>query len=238
MTILNHEAPQVVEKALPERGAGNHFFRYGAVLPLAAVFTVGLTLTMAALVATEFTPQDKTETASFEINPVVEDIPDPIRTLTVDPLRDVEVPPPPPTVATESTEKVEIPIIEIPGEALEFKIADLDILQNFDVVPIDKDPTPLVRIPPVIPNRFQQGDVSGYCKVRFDVGPEGTPFNIAITICTNRQLETSTVKSVQKWKYAPKIHNGRPVSRSGLETTVRFNLADERGNILPVPSGY
>ena len=53
----------------------NGIFRYGLTLPLAVVATVGLTLSMGTLIAAEFTPQDKAETAVFEINPFVEEIP-------------------------------------------------------------------------------------------------------------------------------------------------------------------
>ena len=238
MTVSNHESPQVVQTnskdSLDKRGV----FRYGAVLPAAAILTVGLTLTMAALVATEFTPQEKTETASYEINPLEDDLPDPIRRLELDPLREVEVPPPPPKLAVAKSDAVKEPIIEITGKEIIFKKADLDIDTKFDLQPIDKDPTPLVRIPPTFPSRFLQGDVSGYCRVRFDVNPKGQPFNVTATICTSNQLKSPTVRSVQKWKYAPKIQNGRPVSRSGLETTIRFDLKDERGEVLPLPSGY
>lgn len=211
--------------------------RYGGAFPLAAVVTIGLTLSMAALIATEFTPQDKAELASYEINPKVEDIPDLKRTLRVDPLRDIEVPPPPPTTGYEKTVSVNLPIIPVAGKKKDFEMKPISFDGTFNVN-IDKDPTPLVRIPPVFPNRFLQGNVSGYCKVRFDISPEGQPFNVETTLCTNKGLRTSTVKSVQKWKYAPKIQNGKPVSRSGLETTIRFDLRGERGELLPLPSGY
>ena len=83
-----------------------------------------------------------------------------------------------------------------------------------------------------------RGNVSGYCRVRFDINPEGKPFNIDTTICTDSQLRTATIKSVRKWRYTPQIEDGRPVSRSGLETKIRFDLRDERGARLPFPSGY
>lgn len=216
----------------------NLAMRYGAILPIAGVMTIGLMVTMAGLVASEFTPQDKSETASFEINPVEEDIPDPIRVVELDPLKEVEVPPPPPTIATVQVAAVELPIIEVVDKKLDHKKFELDLGSTVGVVHIDKDPTPLVRIPPVFPNRFLQGDSSGYCRVQFDVSPEGQPFNVRATLCTNKQLKSATVKSVQKWKYAPKIQDGRPVSRAGLETTIRFDLRDERGEVLPVPNGY
>lgn len=232
------EISHTVQTSERSNGTSRDAFRYGAILPLAAVATVGLTLTMAALVATEFTPQDKAVVAVYEINPVVDDIPDPIRDIKLDPLKEVEVPPPPPSLATVQVAAVELPTIQVVGTKTEFVIKDLDFGALIKTVHIDKEPTPLVRIAPVFPSRFLQGDVSGYCRVRFDISPDGQPFNVSATSCTNAQLKSPTVKSVQKWKYAPKIENGRPVARSGLQATIRFDLQDERGEVLPVPSGY
>ncbi len=102
----------------------------------------------------------------------------------------------------------------------------------------DRDLNPLVRIPPMMPPSFLEGDNSGYCNVRFDVGADGQPYNVVTTRCTSSVLENPTTKSIYKWKYAPKMVNGRAVVRNGVEETIRYNLQDERGNLLPMPSGF
>jgi len=237
MTDTNLDTPLVVEPN-PSTGGKHGFIRYGMVLPLAAVMTVGLTLTMAALVAAEFSPQDKSETASFEINPQVENLPPPLERVEIEPIEHVDIPPPPERLPITKEAVGKPTPVEIPGDKDVFDPTTLVIDTNPIITTVDKDPTPLVRIPPTFPNRFLQGDVSGYCRVSFDVSPQGQPFNVSATVCTNRMLKSPTIKSVQKWKYAPKIQNGRAVSRSGLETTVQFNLNDEQGNPLPLPSGY
>jgi len=211
--------------------------RFAAVLPAAAVTTVGLMLSMAALIATEFKPQEKVELASFEINPRVIEI-DEFEKSEIKPILEVEVPPPPPTIGVIQTAEVKLPKRVVAGKKNTFVMTDIIFDSPIHTYVDKENPTPLVRIPPVFPNRFLQGDVSGYCKIRFDVSPEGQPMNVQTTLCTNSQLKSATVKSVQKWKYSPRIQNGRPVSRSGLETTIRFDLRDERGNILPLPSGF
>jgi len=87
-----------------------------------------------------------------------------------------------------------------------------------------------VRIPPIMPPRAEK---SGHCKVRFDVSPEGQPFNVVTTFCTQSVFKRPSTKSVQKWKYNPKIVDGRATARKGVETKITFRLADERGNIIP-----
>jgi len=192
---------------------------------------------MAALIATEFTPQDKIATASFEINPRVEDIPDHKRTERPDPLQEVETPPPPPQIERAKSEKPKEGEVVVAGRTPEFPPPEIDTTV-FEIVVSDRDAQPLVRIPPNFPPRFMQGHHSGYCKVRFDVSPDGLPFNVQITSCTSRQLENASTKSVQRWKYSPKIINGRAVARNNVETTIRFALNDERGQPLPFPSGF
>ncbi|MBL4870036.1 MAG: energy transducer TonB, partial [Robiginitomaculum sp.] len=74
---------------------------------------------------------------------------------------------------------------------------------------------------------------SGRCNIRFDVSPEGQPFNIVAVYCSHSVFKRPTIKSVQKWKYQPKIVNGLPVSRSGVETSIKFRILDDRGREIP-----
>ena len=211
--------------------------RWIVFTPLAAVFTVLRFLAMRALISKDFVPQDKSETASFEINPKVEDIKVVEREQKIDQVKKVTTPPPPPQIERAKADKPTEKIASIEGAIPEFEAPKIDA-QNFKIAVSDRDAQPLVRIPPVFPPRFLQGDNSGFCKVRFDVSPEGQPFNVVNTVCTSKLLERATIKNVQKWKYNPKIVDGRSVSRSGVETTIRFDLQDERGRTLPLPSGY
>lgn len=211
--------------------------RWIVFTPLAAVFTVLLFLAMRALISKDFVPQDKAETASFEINPKVEDIKVIERETKVDKVKKVITPPPPPQIERAKADKPTEKIASIEGAIPEFDAPEIDA-SNFKITVSDRDAQPLVRIPPIFPPRFLQGDNSGFCKVRFDVSPEGQPFNVQTTVCTSNQLESATKKSVQKWKYNPKIVDGRPTSRSGVESTIRFDLQDERGRKLPLPSGF
>ena len=214
-----------------------NIIRWVVFTPLAAILTVGIFLAMRALISKEFQPQDKAETASFEINPTVEDIKVTKRETKVDKVKKVITPPPPPQIERAKADKPTEKIASIEGAIPEFETPKIDA-SNFKITVSDRDAQPLVRIPPQMPSRFLSGDNSGYCKAEFDVSPEGKPFNVRTSICTNRTLESATIKSIQKWKYNPKIVDGRSVSRSGVQTTVKFNLQDERGKLLPVPNGY
>ena len=102
----------------------------------------------------------------------------------------------------------------------------------------NQDAFPVVRVPPIFPPRFLQGDHSGFCKVRFDVNEKGVPFNIQTRFCTSRVLSENTLSAVRAWRYSPKYENGKTTIRSNVKSTIAFDLHDERGRKLPLPEGY
>jgi len=89
--------------------------------------------------------------------------------------------------------------------------------------------------PPPIPARFLQGDHSGYCRVQFDIDDNGRPENVETTICTDQRLRKASTQAVRKWQYNTGV---QPIKRKGVETTIRFNVLDEKGRLLPLPKGY
>lgn len=210
--------------------------KWATITPAAAVMTAGLFMGMRGLISGEWQPQETSLTQKFEINPVVEDIKVIVSVRNLKPYKKVETPPPPPMIDRVSAQLPTEPIATMVGAIPEFKIPKL----NRDVIAIalsDTDVQPLVRIPPVTPPRFLEGDNSGHCRVQFDVNAEGSPYNVAATYCTASMLEGATVKSVQKWRFKPKVLNGRNVVMQGVQNMVTFQLLDERGELLPEP-GY
>lgn len=196
---------------------------------MAALVTVGLFILMMTLIAEEFKPQEKLATASFEINPTVEDIKVIKRDTKVKQVKKVVTPPPPPTIERQQAAKPQERIASLEGAIPDFEAPKID-RKNFKIAVSDRDAQPLVRIPPIMPPRAEK---SGHCRVKFDVSPEGAPFNVITTFCTQRLFERATIKSVQRWKYNPKIVDGRAVARNGVENKVTYRLTDERGRIIP-----
>ena len=203
--------------------------RWILFIPVAAIVTFGLFVLMMTLIAEEFKPQEKLEAGNFEINPKVEDVKTIERETKVDKVKKVVTPPPPPQIERAKANKPTEAIASLEGAIPEFEAPKID-KQNFKIAVSDRDAQPLVRIPPIMPPRAER---SGHCQMRFDVSPEGAPFNINATYCSQNLFERAATKSVQKWKYNPKIVDGRSVSRTGVETKITFNLTDERGRIIP-----
>jgi len=203
--------------------------RWGLSIPMAAIITLGLAVTMTALIAVEFVPQEKNQPLQASINPVVEDIKPDTRIEAPKLMKDIEMPPPPPTTGSTEATSVIVEPVTVENVELDFDFKKSKILQNV-TLNIDSDYQPILRVPPAMPRR---ADRSGHCNVRFDVSPQGHPFNIEAIYCSQTLFSRNTVKSVAKWKFRPKMQNGQPVTVKGVENTVLFQLTDERGNIIP-----
>lgn len=196
---------------------------------LAVGVTAGIGLFMANMIATEFTPQEKGAVGTFQINPVEADIEISIDRKPPELLERVETPPPPPMIDHGATEKpTEAPVI-IDGEFDVFDPVTIKIAGPMMVI-ADRNPQPILRFPPVMPSNAQR---SGHCNVTFDVSAAGLPMNVSASYCTERLFRSATLKSVQKWKFNPRIQDGRAVAMEGLSNRVRFKLMDERGNLIP-----
>lgn len=85
----------------------------------------------------------------------------------------------------------------------------------------DRDAEPCYRMPPPVP----EVDYSGNCVVTFDVTPEGSTAN-AKASCTDAAFRMTSLIAVDAWKYHPKIDRGVPVTRSGVETRLRYEITD------------
>jgi protein TonB len=204
------------------------FLRWFAIVP-AAIVTVVLFVLMMSLISEEFKPQDKLDLQAFEINPQVEDLKLLERETKITEIKKIETPPPPPQIERQKADRPAEPIASLEGAVPEFEAPKIDRSQ-FQITISDRDAQPLVRIPPNMPPRAEK---SGHCKVRFNVSPDGAPFDVVATYCTQSLFERPTIRSVQKWKYNPKIQDGRPVGRSGVESRITFQLSDDRGNVIP-----
>ncbi len=203
--------------------------RWGLALPFAVLITIGLGAVMASLIAAEFIPQDKRAVVRANINPVAVDI---FRTNCIVPPRhprEIEVPPPPPSLSIAKTESVNLSIITPKDVVFELDWASI-LPEKAVSLNIDSQYQPIVRAAPIMPLNAHR---SGHCRVRFDVSSQGLPFNIELVSCTDRVFARNTIKSVENWKYLPKTVGGRPITVENVENIVRFNLTDERGRLIP-----
>ena len=62
--------------------------------------------------------------------------------------------------------------------------------------------------------------------VEFDVTPDGTTTNIRVVDSTNSCLNSAAIRSVERWKYQPKIVDNTAQWRRAVQTSVAFELSE------------
>ncbi len=115
----------------------------------------------------------------------------------------------------------------------EFIDIDLKQFLNLDTWSTKTDDGPSYHGRSFTPIMLSTATKSGHCKVMFDVDEKGNTFNIKITFCSEDLFVVPTIESVRRWRYSPRIMNGKPVVRKRVATRISYKLMDEEGNPLP-----
>jgi len=89
----------------------------------------------------------------------------------------------------------------------------------------DTDVVPLVRVNPEYPMRAAQAGIEGWVAVEFTISKTGAvkdPRVIAYEPST--VFNTAAINAIRRWKYNPKIENGKAVERPGVAVRLQFRL--------------
>jgi protein TonB len=131
----------------------------------------------------------------------------------------LDAPPPPPPAVNDPSNR---PALDGVRAAIPNIDANLSIGSGFNP---DRDAQPLVRIPPQYPERcMNRAAPTETVLLQFDVTPEGQTTNIQVIDSSNSCLNREAIRSVERWKYQPKIVDNEPQWRRGVQTQVTFNL--------------
>ncbi|MCB0390705.1 MAG: energy transducer TonB [Bdellovibrionales bacterium] len=87
------------------------------------------------------------------------------------------------------------------------------------------DVLPLVRIEPQYPRQAAMQGLEGWVLLEFDITPTGHVENVKILDAKpNRVFNSSARRALEKWKYKPKIIDGKPELQTGLKVKLEFKL--------------
>lgn len=90
---------------------------------------------------------------------------------------------------------------------------------------IDQDAQPVVRIEPDYPPSALRRGLEGWVQVQFSITKTGRVTDVVVVGASPRGVfEEATIEAVRRWLYNPKIEDGVPVERVGLQTVLRFDL--------------
>jgi protein TonB len=155
--------------------------------------------------------------------------------------RDTEVetlsrrkPPPPPAqppapqkmkVATEAV-KTDMTAMEIPTLNLSASVSGgpMGGTMGTGAAMFDGDLLPLQRIPPQYPRDAARGGITGWVQLEVLVNADGSVRSAKVLDAKPRGIfEASAVQAVMRWKFKPKIKDGKPVEQKGSQK-IEFNL--------------
>lgn len=87
------------------------------------------------------------------------------------------------------------------------------------------DYSPIVKIPPVFPEEAIASGLEGHCDLEFTVTAEGKTADISVIECTNTLFEQPSIDALRKFRYKPRVVDGKPVPASGARNRFSFTLA-------------
>ncbi|WP_456375645.1 energy transducer TonB [Thiolapillus sp.] len=91
----------------------------------------------------------------------------------------------------------------------------------------DGELIPLVKIAPRYPRKAALAGKEGWVKVEFTVTELGTVTDVKVLDSKPRRLfDRAAKKAILKWKFKPRVVDGKPVPRRAVQT-IEFKLAED-----------
>jgi protein TonB len=134
-----------------------------------------------------------------------------------------EEPPPPPDLSMARSNK---PSQEMGDMAFAIDV-DVDVGgASFQIAASDTDVVPIVRVNPQYPLRASERGIEGWVEVTFTISKLGTVKDPSVLNSHPSSIfDRAALKAIKKWKYNPKIEDGEPVERSGINVRLKFELS-------------
>jgi periplasmic protein TonB len=104
---------------------------------------------------------------------------------------------------------------------------DKDVAKNtgFALSASDGEYLPIVKVAPLYPESALSRGLEGYVLLEFTVTESGATANpVVIESKPEGVFDEAAKKAVLKFKYKPRVENGRPISVSGVRHVITFKL--------------
>lgn len=91
---------------------------------------------------------------------------------------------------------------------------------------IQQQAMPIYRVEPRYPAKAEKRQVEGYVLIRFTIDPTGKPVDIQVQKSQPKYMfDREAIYAIKKWKYQPKIVDGKSVSQQGQTVKLEFTLS-------------
>jgi len=197
--------------------------RFGAALAVAAVATFAVFWMMQSLISTGgsvLNDQDYGRIQNFVMSKPDDDVQTKDRKPKKPPAPPEE--PPQPDMPRPDIAKADTSAFDIGGFDLG---ADLNVDAGLSGGTGDGEYLPIVKVAPNYPRRAAQKGIEGYVVVEFTVTTLGTVVDpVVIEADPPGIFDRSATQAVTKFKYKPKMENGKPMEVKGVRNIIRFEL--------------
>ena len=132
-------------------------------------------------------------------------------------------PPPPPQIDFSKAARPDQDV----GAALPIFDREVDLSGglNLGAPPSDTDIIPLVRVVPQYPATAQARGIEGWVQVEFTITAAGTVRDpVVIAADPPRIFDGAALRAIRKWKYNPKVEDGKAVERPGVRVRLDFRI--------------
>jgi protein TonB len=185
----------------------------------------GLFVVMAKLIENSARPADEVPPAPV-IDIVMQAPDEDVQTRTR-----VPPPPPPPPQQPPKMEPVEPEDAEPDADGFSLDIPNVDTggvgvnIGGVGAMQSDGDATPIVRIDPKYPPQAARDGKEGWVKLQFTINEDGSVGDIEVMDADPKRIfDREARRALAKWKYKPKIVDGKPVKQPNMFVQLDFKL--------------
>lgn len=198
-------------------------------LPIAGALGLALFSFMAWMVDNGHQrPPESGETLSFNMVMVEQeqDVQRRQRTVPEQP----EMPEPPPEAQTSQSQAEVTPLnsmSSLPSLDLNTSVDGLAInAPTFSDFGSNQQAMPLYRVEPRYPAKALKRGAEGHVIMSFTIDETGRPVDIQVTDANPRRMfEREAMRALKKWKYQPKVVDGKAIAQVGQTVKLEFKLA-------------
>ena len=196
-----------------------------ASILVGAAVAFGLFVVMAKLIENSARPADEVPPAPV-IDIVMQAPDEDVQTRTR-----VPPPPPPPPQQPPKMEPVEPEDAEPDADGFSLDIPNVDTggvgvnIGGVGAMQSDGDATPIVRIDPKYPPQAARDGKEGWVKLQFTINEDGSVGDIEVMAADPKRIfDREARRALAKWKYKPKIVDGKPVKQPNMFVQLDFKL--------------
>ena len=190
---------------------------------LAVVTTMVLFLTMKVLVTgQDYEIADAQETIGIDFVRVErdEDVNTKDRALKRPSQEKPDEPPPPPKLA--QAQRPNMDKASMSADMSQFGLSGMNLN-----APVDGDTLAIVRVLPRYPNRALSRGIEGWVLLEFTIDQLGQAVDLVVIEADPKGMfDRAALNAIKKWKYRPKMQDGRPTMRPGVRQLISFNIAE------------